>query len=661
MPHTLSAIPHFSRPAGRATVKVPSQPLQNDKTFATLLGVEKAAKAAPVSKKLRSDAASSPANTHSDIAGFSQSDSDESANSQADTSLASNAAMANQAQFIPAVSLASYIPISGTEKDVSATQSSPSAEASLASQASRPLPQPTPATKGSRSSAGAIATAAQDTQMSDGGVRSYETAGDKQASRATIPVSEQTAAAAAVSSSATDTAATSLKTPLAPDAPAIDGAPKNHEPSPAPKLAAAQNRTAKSSEAQSSPHLLHATAAAAQSGNIPSAANSDGLKVSISDARSGITSKIAVPLSLADPVKAPSAPVVVRSQTHFVPEAAKAGNGVAAQTSTASSAQDQAATAGQVTFPPSRKQLDSELSTSTASPQNDVTPQAAAPALAPNQPASPLTVASVPSGKKTAAEQTSNMTTDGSSFADTPAENPANAVSASQLSATPNAGGGGNSHDGSAKDNASHNHPGAEPASASVDVPRSSDVSLAIPLGASSASPSAPAQQILDGIERAIPAADKSEALTSASQPTLDGQQPLKTITVALSPASLGTVAVELSLKGGQLGVKLQVQEAGTVQLLRQDGSLEKLLESAGYAVQSLSIHLSPHLNQPPQAPGPATPNGQSFSNQFSSSGSGQEQGSSQSHKGQPTDRNADQRPGYGRTEDIGGGGSLYV
>ena len=132
------------------------------------------------------------------------------------------------------------------------------------------------------------------------------------------------------------------------------------------------------------------------------------------------------------------------------------------------------------------------------------------------------------------------MTTDGSSFADTQAENPTNADAASRLSVTPNAGGGGNSHDGSAKDRASHNHPGGEPASASAEVPRSSEVSLAITLGASGASPSTPAQQILDGIERAIPAADNSQALTSALQPTLDGQQPLKTITVALSPASLG-------------------------------------------------------------------------------------------------------------------------
>ena len=133
MPRTLSAIPHFSpKPAGRPAVKVLSQPLKDDKTFASLLDVEKPAKTASVSKKIRSGAASSQAQTSDDIAGFSQSGSDEPTSSQADTSLGSNAAMANPTQFIPAVipalPLASYIPISGTEKDP-VTQSSPSADA----------------------------------------------------------------------------------------------------------------------------------------------------------------------------------------------------------------------------------------------------------------------------------------------------------------------------------------------------------------------------------------------------------------------------------------------------------------------------------------------------------------------------------------------------
>ena len=396
MPRTLSAIPHFSpRPASRTAAKVLSQPLKDDKTFASLLGGEKPAKTASASKKLSSGAASLEAKTYDDVARYSQSGSDKSASSQAGTSPASDAAIpnqTNQAQFISAVSLASYIPISSTEKDVSVTKSSPSAEAKPASQASRPLLQPTPATKGLRSSTGA--TAAQDTRTMNSGTRSYETAGDKQASRAPTSVSDRTTATAAVSSSATDTAATSLKTrlatyapamdrvprspepalasklaaavsssatdtaatslkiPLAPDAPAMDRVPKNPKPTLAPKLAAAQ--MAKSSEAPPSRSPLRDTNSA-QSGKITSNANSDGLKISVSDAQSGITSKITMPPSSADPVKASDAVVVVRSQTHFVPEAAKAGDDITGQIATLSSAQHQVVAAGQVTFPPSPK------------------------------------------------------------------------------------------------------------------------------------------------------------------------------------------------------------------------------------------------------------------------------------------------------------------
>ena len=778
MPRTLPAIPHFSlRPAGQAAVKALPQPLKdNTGTFASLLGVEKPVKGATasISKKLRFGAASSKTDTHD---ANTHDDSDNTTSGQAGTGVVTHAAITDQTNqpqltpaLAPAISLASYIPISSTEKHVSVTQSTPSVEASPALQASRPLPQPTPTqtSKGLHSGAGVTAVAAQDTQTTNSAVRSYETSGDQQVSRAPTPARSQTttaaevsslatdtapnspktpstaaaasspatdtaanspktsstaaavsspatdtaanspkasstaaavsspatdtaanspktsstaaaisspatdtaanspkasSTAAAVSSPATDTSAASSKTPLAPDAPTMDRAPKNPEPALPSKLTAAPNWTAKSSETPSSRNSLAAANKAPQGDNIASKANSDGLKRSISNAQSGITPEIAKPSSSADPVKTPDAAVVVRSQTHLVPKTVKAADRVVAQIATGSSSQDQAASAEQSTVPPSQRQHNSELSTSAAAPRNDVPPKIAASASAPNETDPSQTVAVAPSRTKAAAsstEQQFNSTTDGSSSADTQAEKSASAVSASRLSVTSNAGGGG-THGGSDKDAASHDHPGSGSASASAEVQRSFEVSLATPLGAAGASPATPAQQILDGIQREITSADNSQALTSTLQPTLDGQQPLKTITVALSPASLGNVAVELSYKGGQLGVKLQVQEAGTVQLLRQDDSLEKLLESAGYTVQSLSIHLSPQPSQPTQAPGQATPNGQSFSNQFSSSGSGQEQGRSQNSKGQPTNRDADQRPGYGRTEDVSGGGSLYV
>ena len=393
MPQTLSAISHLSpRPAGSAAAKGQSQPLKDDKTFASLLGVEPA-KAASGSKKLRLDTASAQAKTNDDVTDFSQSGSNERGSGQADASLASNAAMANQAQFIPAVSLASYIPISGTKEDVSLTQSSSSADASVALQTSRPLPQPS--SKGLLGRTGSTATSAQDKRAINGAVQSYETSGDKQASRTPISVIEQTTAAAAVSLPATDTAATSLKTPLASAAPALDGVlneakpasapklaaaasssaldtattnlnapltpcapamervPKNTAPTLAPKFAATPDTRGKASKSQSSPNLPRTAAAAPQSDKITSNANSDGL---ISDAGSRITSKIAMSPSSADPVKAPDDAVVVRSQTHFVPEAANAWDGIGGQIATASSAQDQAAAAGQVSFSPLGKQ-----------------------------------------------------------------------------------------------------------------------------------------------------------------------------------------------------------------------------------------------------------------------------------------------------------------
>jgi hypothetical protein len=341
--------------------------------------------------------------------------------------------------------------------------------------------------------------------------------------------------------------------------------------------------------------------------------------------------------------------VAVSSQTHFLPEALHSAS---AQLATNLSKQDQAEAGAQASFSLSQKQFASDLST--ASPRNDLL---RTPALAPEHPdvPQPQGFAQLQTKATAQAAQQLGSTADRPNTLESQAEDPANAVSASGLSVTPSKRGG-----LPFKDTASHNYPSGGPASTPADAPQSFEVPPAIAPGAAGASLANPAQQVFDGIQRALPGTDNSQTSPNALQPSLDvQQQALKTITVALSPASLGNVAVELSLKSGQLGVKLQVQEPGTVQLLRQDGSLQKLLESAGYTVQSLSIHLSPQPNQPPQ--GQTAPNGQSFSNSFSSSGGGQEQGHSQSYKGRTADRNGDQRPGYGRTEDVSGGGSLYV
>jgi hypothetical protein len=240
-----------------------------------------------------------------------------------------------------------------------------------------------------------------------------------------------------------------------------------------------------------------------------------------------------------------------------------------------------------------------------------------------------------------------------------PSPEPSTAVSAAEASPASNSGHS-FSRDGSASDSPSHRDQAGGPAPTPTEAARLTEAN-SLTFAADGASPAPPSQQIVAGIQRAVPAPQTGQTLTDAQQSTLDGRQPLKTITLSLSPANLGTVDVELSLKSGQLGVRLHVQEAGTAQLLRQDSGLEKLLESAGYAVKSLSIHLSPQASEIAPSPGQTAANGQSFSNPFGSARGGQEQAQPQSHKGQQTDRNADQRPGYGRTEDVSDGGSLYV
>ncbi len=375
MLRTPFAIPHLSpKPAGRAAVKAPPQPSTDQAgTFASLLGGAKPVKVGSDPKKSGSGAASSSAKSHDDDAALSQSASDDPAKSSA-ASDALIAGQPNQVQFSPGgaltISLASYMPLSGAQNDVSVTGSSPSANSSLATQSSRSLPH--------HSRAGTTATAAQDTPRGKGGVRSYAASGDNQA-----PAGDREIAPAADASPAVDATDTGSGMPPAFNpAAAVNMAAKSPETAPALKSARATNRTAKGSETQSLPNLLPAANTASQSAKIARASNAD--------AEDGTTSNIAMTPSPAGSVKAPSPAVVVSSKTHFVPEAphpaVTAGNGVATQIATGNLRQDQAEAAGQVASPSSQNQFVSELSTPVAAAGNDILPKIAAPALAPKEP-----------------------------------------------------------------------------------------------------------------------------------------------------------------------------------------------------------------------------------------------------------------------------------
>ncbi len=151
-----------------------------------------------------------------------------------------------------------------------------------------------------------------------------------------------------------------------------------------------------------------------------------------------------------------------------------------------------------------------------------------------------------------------------------------------------------------------------------------------------------PMQQICKAIEAAAPEAAHAQNETPDEQP--NAYQPLRTIKLALEPANLGTVAIQLSLSGGELGVKVEANDAGTAQLLRQEnGGLKELLESAGYKVGMLSVQT---VTQPPLLAQQAEPQGQSFSGM---AGGNRENGADE----RAADRKRQERKEseYGRTE----------
>jgi flagellar hook-length control protein FliK len=183
-------------------------------------------------------------------------------------------------------------------------------------------------------------------------------------------------------------------------------------------------------------------------------------------------------------------------------------------------------------------------------------------------------------------------------------------------------------------------------------------------LGLSQTSPS---QQIFQAIQSEMPASAASQIAAQASLPGT--YQPVKNLTIALDPPGLGSVAVELSYKGGELGVKVEASQADTAQLLQRDGgALAQLLQTAGFTVANVSVHT---------AASPATPDaaaqqsggGQQFSGAFTSSGGGggaqpgAGQNQSQPHsQGEPSGLGGSQKEsGYGRSETNAGGQSLYV
>ncbi len=143
--------------------------------------------------------------------------------------------------------------------------------------------------------------------------------------------------------------------------------------------------------------------------------------------------------------------------------------------------------------------------------------------------------------------------------------------------------------------------------------------------GAGQATPALPLQQILDAITAAESPGQAAQSATKPEAPALVQQQAVKSVTLALDPAGLGTVAIVLSLKGAQLGIAIKASEAGTAQLIRRDNTeLSDMLRSAGYSVETLSIeHLTPGMSSN-LASAHMQPDGQSSSSFLDASGGGE-------------------------------------
>ncbi len=205
------------------------------------------------------------------------------------------------------------------------------------------------------------------------------------------------------------------------------------------------------------------------------------------------------------------------------------------------------------------------------------------------------------------------------------------------------------------KDASSHRDSASRESPAAVQAAPTAGPDLALAAQAGPQPAASPVQQIFNAIEGAIPAGAPAQNATQADQLAPGGYGPVKSLTIALDPQGLGTVSVELSINNSQLGVRVEASDAGTAQLLKQSGSaLTKLLESGGYSVASLSVHVSP---QPLPAQAQQAPNGQSAFSMSNSAGGGATGG----RDGEANKHQDRKGSGNGRSEGGNRDRSLYV
>jgi chemotaxis protein MotD len=189
-------------------------------------------------------------------------------------------------------------------------------------------------------------------------------------------------------------------------------------------------------------------------------------------------------------------------------------------------------------------------------------------------------------------------------------------------------------------------------------------------MGEASAAPPLPQQPPARQLSERI--AVELAAPAPASDTPAGGTHPatvIRTLTIQLEPADLGTLTVHLSIKDDGLEVHVEASRRETARMIEDDQkTLSHLLQSAGYRVDALAVQVSDAARTGAAPQGAANPGGQ-----FSALPSGQQQQgspqpggqSSGSPQQQPRDGGAQHETRSGNGHDKANadrlGGDVYV
>jgi flagellar hook-length control protein FliK len=159
----------------------------------------------------------------------------------------------------------------------------------------------------------------------------------------------------------------------------------------------------------------------------------------------------------------------------------------------------------------------------------------------------------------------------------------------------------------------------------------------------------------------AASSADTSQPTSRVALPAAVTTQPVRTLTLGLTPQNLGEVTVRLSMNGSKLSVVLSVEQPEAAQLLAQDReTLEGLLRSTGYKVDTISIQLAPQAVTSVTT-GSVTASGDQAQSGSADTGSDGMGRSGQKDRGESGNRTMKEGSEHGQAESHRNRGALYI